>query len=55
MEHGYIGQTKSKAKPKQFIEGTIIPEYIRQRDMLMLNDIFVSNETKEIIILKYGL
>jgi hypothetical protein len=32
QEHGFIGETKSKAKPKPFTESPIITEYIQLRD-----------------------
>jgi len=52
--HGYIGQKpKSKAKPREIVDWTI--EYRRQRDMILLNDMFVCEGTKEEIRKKYGI
>jgi len=48
--HGYIGETKRKAKPPPKYEpGSIITDYVYKRDMCLLNDMFVCDETKELI------
>lgn len=46
-EHGFIGEVKTKAKPKQYIPGRIMLSYLYNRDMIWLNDLFTPQETKE--------
>jgi len=54
QEKGFIGdKPTTKAKPREIIDITI--DYRYKRDMIMLNDLFTSEETKESIKEKYGL
>ncbi len=49
-EHGFIGEKKSKAKPREITHQPWLEQYFVDRDDVLLGDMFVSNETKEEIL-----
>jgi len=51
-EAGYIGVIKAKAKPKVYVQHPFEIDYIRRRNASMLGDLFVSEETKLVILEK---
>ena len=54
QESGYIGESKRKALPrKELIVSPAVAQYLIDRDNDMLGDIWVCEETKELIRLKY--
>lgn len=49
QERGYIGDSDSKPKPPREIDNSWIYEHWYKRDIVVLNDIFVCEETKQLI------
>lgn len=49
QEFGFIGETKSKSKPRE-VDNTFIEDYWRKRDDSWLNDMFAPQYLKDLII-----
>lgn len=48
-EKGYIGESKTKYKPKPYVASRKILDYFYQRDMNWYNDIFCQQDIKEMV------
>lgn len=54
-KEGYQPEKKRYAKPKPYIMSESLKEYIRERDMWWLSNLFICEETKEQIRERYGI